>query len=57
MFKWVLVRNFNGGNGNDACHFKGLNDHLPVVLHMIIKADLPACMLRLDDGQLRLDVH
>ena len=28
MFKWVLVRNFNCGNGNDACHFKGFNDHL-----------------------------
>ena len=28
MFKWVLIRNFNYGNGNDACHFNGLNDHL-----------------------------
>ena len=57
MFKWVLVRNFNCGNGNDACHFKGLNDHFSVVLHVIIKADQPACMQRLDDGQLRVDVR
>ena len=28
MFKWVLVRSFNYGNGKYACHFKGLNDHL-----------------------------
>ena len=28
MFKCVLVRNFNCGNGNDACHFKGHYNHL-----------------------------
>ena len=51
MFKLVLVRNFNCANGNDACHFKGLNDHLSVVLHVIIRADQPTCMQRFDDDQ------
>ena len=51
MFKLVLVRNFNCANGNDACQFKGLNDHLSVVLHVIIRADQPTCMQKFDDDQ------